>query len=274
MNIKNENILIIGAGNMGYAFISALIENKVSPKNIYIIEKKPSARLKKIQKLKKIKIFNTINKFEKNIKISITILTIKPNQLGDVFSDELNYKIKNSLIISIVAGKTHSTLKKLSKGNKNIARAMTNTPAAVGWGTSIIYFAKTTTNANKKRAMHLMNLIGQVEEVKSEKSIDTFTGLFGSGPAYLYLLIEIWSNYAKKNGFKYAEEMTVQTILGSILLLLHTKEKPESLRKRVTSKGGTTEAALKELNNNQKFQKLFEKAISKAIKKAITLSKN
>ena len=107
-------------------------------------------------------------------------------------------------------------------------------------------------------AMHLMNLIGQVEEVKSEKSIDTFTGLFGSGPAYLYLLIEIWSNYAKKNGFKYAEEMTVQTILGSILLLLHTQEKPESLRQRVTSKGGTTEAALMELNNNQKFQKLFE----------------
>ena len=68
--------------------------------------------------------------------------------------------------------------------------------------------------------------------------------------------------------------MTVQTILGSILLLLHTKEKPESLRKRVTSKGGTTEAALKELNNNQKFQKLFEKAISKAIKKATTLSKS
>ena len=274
MNIKNDNILIIGAGNMGYAFISALIENKVSPKKIYVIEKKPSLRLKKIQKLKKIKIFNTINKFETNIKISITILTIKPNQLGDVFSDELNYKIKNSLIISIVAGKTHSTLKKLSKGNKNIARAMTNTPAAVGWGTSIIYFAKTTTNANKKRAMQLMSLIGQVEEVKSEKSIDTFTGLFGSGPAYLYLLIEIWSNYAKKNGFKYAEEMTVQTILGSILLLLHTKEKPESLRKRVTSKGGTTEAALMELNNNQKFQKLFEKAISKAIKKATTLSKS
>ena len=273
MNIKNDNILIIGAGNMGYAFISALIENKVSPKKIYVIEKKPSLRLKKIQKLKKIKIFNTINKFEMNIKISITILTIKPNQLGDVFSDELNNKIKNSLIISIVAGKTHSTLKKLSKGNKNIARAMTNTPAAVGWGTSIIYFAKTTTNANKKRAMHLMNLIGQVEEVKSEKSIDTFTGLFGSGPAYLYLLIEIWSNYAKKNGFKYAEQMTVQTILGSILLLLNTKEKPESLRKRVTSKGGTTEAALMELNNNQKFKKLFEKAISKAIKKATTLSK-
>ena len=68
--------------------------------------------------------------------------------------------------------------------------------------------------------------------------------------------------------------MTVQTILGSILLLLNTQEKPESLRKRVTSKGGTTEAALMELNNNQKFQKLFEKAISKAIKKATTLSKS
>ena len=91
-----------------------------------------------------------------NIKISITILTIKPNQLRDVFSDKLNNKIENSIIISIVAGKTHATLKKLSKGNKNIARAMTNTQTAVGGGTSIIYFAKTETNANKKRTMQLM----------------------------------------------------------------------------------------------------------------------
>lgn len=274
MNIKNDNILVIGAGNMGFAFISALIENKMNPKQIYVLEKNPNLRLKKFQKLKKIKIFKSIAKLEENIKISITLLAIKPNQLSGLFSDELNYKIKNSLVISIVAGKTLATLKKLSNDNKNIARAMTNTPAAVGWGTSIIYFAKTTSNLYRKKAMQLMNLIGQVDEVKKENSINAFTGLFGSGPAYLYLLIEIWSNYAKKIGFKHAEEMTVQTILGSILLLLNTQEKPESLRKRVTSKGGTTEAALEELNNNQKFRKLFEKAISKAIKKSSALSKS
>ena len=272
--MKNDNILIVGAGNMGFAFVSALIENKVNPKKIFVIEKKPSQKLKNIINSKKINLIKTINNLKANTDISITLLAIKPNQLSDIFTDEFNLNVKKSLVISIVAGKTMATLKKLSNNNKNIVRAMTNTPAAVGWGTSVIYFGKSISNLHKKKANQFMNLIGQVDEVKKEKSIDAFTGLFGSGPAYLFLLIEIWSNFAKQHGFKYAEEMTVQTILGSILLLLKTEEKPERLRKGVTSKGGTTEAALLEFNNNQKLKKLFEKAISKAIKKAGILSKS
>ena len=123
-------------------------------------------------------------------KISITLIAIKPNQLDSLFTQEFNSKTKNSILISIVAGKTMGTLKKLSGNNKDIARAMTNTPVTVGFGTSIIYFSKTTTKTNKNKATHLLNLVGQVDEIKNEKHIDTFTALFGSGPAYLYLLIE------------------------------------------------------------------------------------
>ena len=92
--------------------------------------------------------------------------------------------------------------------------------------------------------LSLLDLVGQVDEVKSEKYINSFTGLFGSGPAYLFLLLEIWTNLAKKHGFKHGEDMVVQTMLGSLLLLLKTQETPKSLRAGVTSKGGTTEAAL------------------------------
>ena len=274
MILKKDTILIVGAGNMGFAFISALLDNKISPKQINIIEKKPTLKLKKISKAKKINLFKSIDELNIKTKISITLIAIKPNQLDSLFTQEFNSKTKNSILISIVAGKTMGTLKKLSGNNKDIARAMTNTPVTVGFGTSIIYFLKTTTKTNKNKATHLLNLVGQVDEIKNEKHIDTFTALFGSGPAYLYLLIEIWSDLAKKYGLKNSEEMVVQTMLGSLLLLLKTQDSPKSLRAGVTSKGGTTEAALAEFTKNNNLQKLFKTAVSKAIKRAGTLSKS
>ena len=274
MILKKDTILIVGAGNMGFAFISALLDNKISPKQINIIEKKPTLKLKKISKAKKINLFKSIDELNIKTKISITLIAIKPNQLDSLFTQEFNSKTKNSILISIVAGKTMGTLKKLSGNNKDIARAMTNTPVTVGFGTSIIYFSKTTTKTNKNKATHLLNLVGQVDEIKNEKHIDTFTALFGSGPAYLYLLIEIWSDLAKKYGLKNSEEMVVQTMLGSLLLLLKTQDSPKSLRAGVTSKGGTTEAALAEFTKNNNLQKLFKTAVSKAIKRAGILSKS
>jgi len=274
MILKKDTILIVGAGNMGFAFISALLDNKISPKQINIIEKKPTLKLKKISKAKKINLFKSIDELNIKTKISITLIAIKPNQLDSLFTQEFNSKTKNSILISIVAGKTMGTLKKLSGNNKDIARAMTNTPVTVGFGTSIIYFSKTTTKTNKNKATHLLNLVGQVDEIKNEKHIDTFTALFGSGPAYLYLLIEIWSDLAKKYGLKNSEEMVVQTMLGSLLLLLKTQDSPKSLRAGVTSKGGTTEAALAEFTKNNNLLKLFKTAVSKAIKRAGTLSKS
>ena len=274
MILKKDTILIVGAGNMGFAFISALLDNKISPKQINIIEKKPTLKLKKISKAKKINLFKSIDELNIKTKISITLIAIKPNQLDSLFTQEFNSKTKNSILISIVAGKTMGTLKKLSGNNKDIARAMTNTPVTVGFGTSIIYFSKTTTKTNKNKATHLLDLVGQVDEIKNEKHIDTFTALFGSGPAYLYLLIEIWTDLAKKYGLKNSEEMVVQTMLGSLLLLLKTQDSPKSLRAGVTSKGGTTEAALAEFTKNNNLQKLFKTAVSKAIKRAGTLSKS
>ena len=92
-------------------------------------------------------------------------------------------------------------------------------------------------------------------------------------PIYTYLL-NTWTDLAKKYGLKNSEEMVIQTMLGSLLLLLKTQDSPKSLRAGVTSKGGTTEAALAEFTKNNSLQKLFKTAVSKAIKRAGTLSKS
>tara|TARA_B110000259_G_C14034253_1_gene408442 strand:+ start:3969 stop:4793 length:825 start_codon:yes stop_codon:yes gene_type:complete len=274
MKLQKDNILIVGAGNMGFAFITALLDTKVAAKQISVLENNPSQELKKLTKLKKLNLISSIAMLDIKKKISIVLLAIKPNQVNNIFTDDFNIRINKSLLISIVAGKTMASLKKLSNGNINIARAMTNTPVTVGWGTSIVYFSKNFSARNKQKVIHLFDLVGQVEEVKNEKYINTFTALFGSGPAYLYLFLETWSEVAKKNGFKFGEEMAVQTMLGSLLLLLKTQDDPKILRNKVTSKGGTTEAGLEVFLKNKVFSKLFTAAVSKATKRAVDLSKS
>ena len=98
MNIKKDNILIVGAGNMGLAFLSALLDNKVNPKQIFILENNPSQKLKKINKTRKFNLINSIYKIDIETKIGITLLAIKPNQVVDIFNEQFNDLIKKSVI--------------------------------------------------------------------------------------------------------------------------------------------------------------------------------
>ena len=272
--LKKSKFLIIGAGNMGISFIKALIQNRISSKNIFILEKKVSKELNKIKRNKKIIIKKSSSDLAKNFRPDIVLLAVKPDQLNAALDEVLVSIIHNSLIISIIAGKKTSELKKLTKNPMSTVRAMTNTPVSLGMGTSIIYFDNKISRINRKLSKEFLGLVGQVNEVKNESLIDTFTAIFGSGPAYIFLLMEVLTKIALKSGLKNAHRMVIQTFLGSLLLLLSDKISPEVLRQRVTSKGGTTEAALKILSNPNGLQKLFDKAIAKAQKRSKQLSKN
>ena len=197
---------------------------------------------------------------------------MKPNQVDNLFSLNLANLIKRSVIISIIAGKKTSTLRKLSNQNLNIVRSMTNTPISVSMGSSVVYFDQKTSLKAKKLSKQFLSLVGQVIEVNKESQIDTFTAIFGSGPAYIYFFIETLSKIASKNGFKQTDQMIIHLFLGSILLMLDKKEHPKILRKRVTSKGGTTEAAIKSLISSDKFYNVMNEAINKAAKRGKNLA--
>ena len=106
--------------------------------------------------------------------------------------------------------------------------------------------------------------MGQVIEVNKESQIDTFTAIFGSGPAYIYFFIETLSKIASKNGFKQSNEMIIHLFLGSILLMIDKGEHPAILREKVTSKRGTTDAAIRSLTSSDKFYKILNRAINQA----------
>ena len=270
--ISSNTILIIGAGNMGISFIQALIKNKFHYKKILVLEPKPSKDILNYRKKKKIILFRNEEELNHPLLPNLVLLAVKPNQADKLFSLHLLNFIKKSVIVSIIAGKKTSTLRKLSNQNFNVVRAMTNTPISVGMGSSIVYFDKKTSSKAKKLSKQFLSLVGQVVEAKNELQIDSFTAIFGSGPAYVFFFIETLSKIALKNGFKLSDQMIMHLFLGSILLMLHKKEHPRNLRNRVTSKGGTTDAAIKFLMSSDKFLRILESAITKAKKRSIKLS--
>ena len=138
--IHNKTILIIGAGNMGISFISSLIKNKFSGKKIIVLEPKPSKNVLNLKKGKKIVLIKNEEELSNVAQPDLVLLAVKPNQVDNLFSLNLAKLIKRSVIISIIAGKKTSTLRKLSNKNLNIVRSMTNTPISVGMGSSVIYF--------------------------------------------------------------------------------------------------------------------------------------
>ncbi len=272
--LKNNKFLILGAGNMGTSFIKALLQNKISASKIFILEKRISPELKKIRLKKKIKILKAVSKLPKNFRPDIVLLAVKPNQLDSAVNEELINIISDSLIISIIAGKKIRELKKITRNKNNIVRAMTNTPVSLGMGTSIIYFDKGIKKQYKNLAREFLGLVGQVNEAKNESAIDSFTAIYGSGPAYIYLMIESLIKISSKAGHKNSENMVIQTFLGSLLLLMSGNSSAKTLRENVTSKGGTTQAALSILNSHNGLPKLLNRAINKAKKRSIELSSN
>lgn len=274
VSLKNSKFLILGAGNMGISFIKALIQNKISVRRIFILEKKITSELRKIKLQKKIKIFKEASKLPKNFRPDIVLLAVKPNQIDSAVNVELVNIISDSLIISIIAGKKIGELKKITKNKNNTVRAMTNTPVSLGMGTSILYFDKGIKKKYKNLAREFLSLVGQVNEANNESAIDSFTAIYGSGPAYIYLMIESLIKISSKAGLKNSENMVIQTFLGSLLLLMSENSNAKTLRENVTSKGGTTQAALSILNSSNGLPKLLNRAIKKARNRAIELSSN
>ena len=270
--INNNTFLIIGAGNMGISFINALINNKFSYKKILVLEPKPSKNILDLKKRKKIILVKNEKGLINLSSPDLVLLAVKPDQLNTLFLMNLAKLIKKSVVVSIIAGKKTSILRKLSNNNLNIVRSMTNTPISVGMGSSIVYFDKKTSAKSVSLSKNFLGLVGQVIEVKKETQIDAFTAIFGSGPAYIYYFIETLSKIATKNGFKQSDQMIIHLFLGSILLMLDKKERPKSLRDKVTSKGGTTEAAIKSLESSDKFLKILSDAINKAKKRSRELN--
>jgi pyrroline-5-carboxylate reductase len=267
-----ETIGFIGSGNMAEALIKGLITAKhYKPVNIYISDIRPK-RLKQLTKKYKVK----PAKDNRDLvgKADIVVLSIKPQNMTDALESIEGTVSSKKLVISIAAGIRTSRIADVL-GNVAIIRAMPNTPALIGEGASAL-FANNRAKPKLKKAQSIFSAVGKIVIVDDEDLIDAVTAVSGSGPAYYFLLMEEMIKAAGKLGLSKdaAKDLVLQTAKGAALLAGQADnrgESPAQLRLKVTSPGGTTEAALKVLAKG-KFGLLIDSAIKKARDRSRQLS--
>lgn len=224
---------------------------------------------KKINILNKAPIQKEINKFD------IIIFAVKPQIADRVLSEYKDFEFKkNSIISSIIAGKKIIFFQKRLKNANQFVRIMPNMPALIRNGISCFVSTNNLSNKNKKTINQLFLKVGKTLWLNNESQIDKATAVSGSGPGYVYALINSFEKAAQKLGFskKQSRELVLTTILGSIYLMQETKKEPYDLEKSIAVKGGTTEAGLKNLKNNN-IDKIIYKTYMSAYKKAKILGK-
>jgi pyrroline-5-carboxylate reductase len=262
----------IGSGNMAEALIKGIITARLyKPANIFISDIRPQ-RLKHLAKKYKVK--PAKDNRELAGKADIIVLSVKPQNMTDALESIRNTVSSKKLVISIAAGVKTSRIADVL-GNVAIIRAMPNTPALIGEGASAL-FANAKAKPILEKAKAVFSAVGQAVVVDNEDLIDAVTAVSGSGPAYYFLLMEEMIKAAGKLGLPddIAKDLVLQTAKGAALLAIDADgrgESPAQLRQKVTSPGGTTEAALKVLAKG-KFGLLIASAIKKARDRSRQLS--
>lgn len=239
------SLLLIGAGRMGSALLNGWRAN--NQKSIIVVEPKPSAQIRKLARAKAITLVAAPSQVAAR-NIQACIVAIKPQVLKGEAPILANIA-KNTLMISIAAGTSIAALQKAWGKKARIVRAMPNTPGAIGRGITGLYAAKGVGPADRKTADALLRALGETVWVKSEALIDSVTALSGSGPAYVFHLVEAMAEAGIAIGLSKADaqKLARATVAGAGALLDADASAAADLRIAVTSPGGTTEAALKVL---------------------------
>ncbi len=265
-------IAFIGGGNMASAIISGLIQNGLNPNNLLAIDPSESARNVLIEKYHVMTQADIVSSKKFLQTASLVVLSIKPQQMLEAMT-ALSMCLKELpeseyLILSIVAGVRSMDIEKYLD-RARIVRAMPNTPALIQKGVTGLFRGKNVNGDDIELVEIVSKAIGQYVWVDREELLDIVTALSGSGPAYVFSMIENLIESACLLGLSYeqAKLLATQTIIGAGELALQSSESPTILREKVTSKGGTTFAALEVLREHHWGQALQE-AIKAATKRA------
>lgn len=232
----------IGGGNMGRALASALISRGVCPGGEILVIDPDEACRQACAKLGCV-VAGTVSGSVADAPV--VVLAVKPQNSQQAFAQLREVLRPEQLLVSIMAGITMAAMAK-GLGHEALVRVMPNTPAQVGLGMSVYYAAPGVSEGQLAAVEALFNACGESLAVDSEDAIDAATAVSGSGPAYVFYMAEHWMRAAEKLGFsgEQAAKLVQQTLLGATELWKAGQVPVSTLREQVTSKGGTTAAAL------------------------------
>ena len=269
------NLALIGCGKMGTAmlrgWLAAGIENRV-----YVLD--PAGLPKELVDFtpNPVSYFKNAADFVKAApQADVFIIAVKPQIMEAACSSIATVVPRNALVLSIAAGQTVAGFERRFGLAQPVVRAMPNTPAAIGKGITVAVANANVSPSQKQQADSILKSMGAVEWIADEGLLDAVTALSGSGPAYVFLLMEVLAESGRKAGLPadLAMKLARQTVIGSSALAEKEFVLPAStLRQNVTSPGGTTEAALKVLMGGP-MQRMFDEAIAAATARGKELAK-
>ncbi|MBK4216581.1 pyrroline-5-carboxylate reductase [Paracoccus caeni] len=236
-DINARGLVLVGCGRMGGAMLKGWLARGLEPSAVTVIDPKLAPEWQ-----------------DKGLRVNaslpddpaVLVLAVKPQMMADALGEIP--QLGDALIVSVAAGTTIATFEATFPG-KSIVRVMPNTPAAIGKGISALIGNTRTTPKQLDLADTLMRAVGRTVRLESEDQMDAVTGLSGSGPAYVFHLIEAMAKAGEAQGLspELSLELARMTVAGAGALAVDADEDPGVLRENVTSPGGTTAAGLKVL---------------------------
>jgi len=262
-------ITFIGAGAMGEAMIGGLLRHELVEPGAITASDRHLGRLKEIRGL--FRVHTTRDNRIAARKSRIVVVSVKPQVLPAVYADLKGVLRPSTLVVSIVAGARIASIA-AGLGHKAIVRTMPNTPAQVGEGMTVWTSTDSVSDAQREQAGTILGALGKQLYVHDEGFLDKATAVSGSGPAYVFLLMEALIDAAVHLGWSRtdAREMVIQTVRGAALFAERSSVHPAEMRNLVTSPGGTSADAIYQLEKGG-FRTVLSKAVLAAYQRSVAL---
>lgn len=265
-------ILVIGGGNMGLTYAKSFLRSHItSEKDMMILEKSPE----KAAQLSKLNIGSVFGNPKDCLQMAdLIILAVKPQDTTSLFNTLRPYVEAQQVYLSIMAGVTIDSIRDGLNATK-VIRAMPNLPAQIGLGMTTYTASDEVTRIELVMVQNLLNTTGKTIYVSNEKAIDATTAISGSGPAYVFYFMDAMMSAAREMGFSEseAELLVSQTFRGAVELYNKSNFSCQEWIAKVTSKGGTTEAAMTSYHKNLVHEDIMTGAKA-ALNRAIELGES
>ena len=274
-NVTLPTIAMLGAGSMGRAILSGLLAPGVQVAGIRVTNRS-AARAATLAGTPGVTAYATETRADANRLAvegaQVVLVAVKPAMVRDLLAEIGDSLAPGTVVVSVAAGVTAATMESLLPDSVSVVRAMPNTPAVVGKAVTGVSAGSRTDPEDLALVRTLFETVGEVVEVP-ESQLDALSTISGSGPAYVFLLIEALTEAAVQKGFTPAQAATLVngTFLGAAELLVSSGEAPAELRRRVTSPNGTTERAIAVLAEAD-LPALFARATDAALARARALA--
>lgn len=269
--LESPSIALVGAGAMGGALVRGWIEavRKGGGLTLTVIEPNFDPVLEK-----ELDAVGAVINPPQIGPVDVLVLAVKPQTYPSVIESVRKFIGDDTRVMSIMAGITIETLMR-DLGAQRVVRCVPNTPARIGRGVTAYVASPACTAEDRQLIEQLLAPLGTVEPITAERLLDVVTAVSGSGPAYVFLLAEVLAAAAEQEGLDHdtALRLASRTVAGAGALMMETSDSPSTLRKQVSSPGGTTEAALDVLNTGDGLGPLLRRAVSAAADRSRQLGK-